>query len=69
MKTVVDLDGSLDALLAHIRKTVHPFGYTFVDEALTISLYCFDDRIGWNTYLVTLEGYGPVGFTDGPLLG
>lgn len=26
-----------------------------------------DERIGWDTHLVTLKGVGPVGFTDGPL--
>jgi hypothetical protein len=25
----------------------------------------FDDRCGWDTYLVSIRGYGPFGYTDG----
>lgn len=27
----------------------------------------FDQRIGWNTYIVTAPGYGVLGFTNGPV--
>lgn len=27
---------------------------------------CWDERIGWHTYIVTLNGH-PMGFTDGPV--
>ncbi len=36
-------------------------------SGLTIAPYCFDDRIGWDTYIVTVPGYGVLGMTDGPL--
>lgn len=26
-----------------------------------------DERIGWDTYIVTLPGYGVLGFTNGPV--
>lgn len=29
--------------------------------------YCYDDRIEWDTYIVTLDGRA-TGFTDGPLI-
>lgn len=29
--------------------------------------YCFDDRIGWDTWIVTIEGYGVLGFANGEL--
>ncbi|ARV77358.1 hypothetical protein FDI21_gp189 [Pseudomonas phage Noxifer] len=29
--------------------------------------YGYDDRIKWNTYIVHLEGWGVLGFTDGPV--
>ena len=32
---------------------------------LMINYYGFDDRIGWPTYIVTLDGFGVIGFTDG----
>lgn len=27
----------------------------------------FDQRIGWDTYIVTVPGYGVLGFTNGPV--
>lgn len=36
-------------------------------DKLLIEPYGYDDRIDWDTYIVTLEGYGVVGFTNGPL--
>lgn len=27
----------------------------------------YDERIGWDTHIVTLEGYGVLGFTDSPV--
>jgi hypothetical protein len=29
--------------------------------------YALDTRNNWDTYLVTVVGFGPVGYTDGPL--
>ena len=29
--------------------------------------YIFDERINWDTHIVTLEGYGVLGFTDSPV--
>lgn len=59
MLEVVELDGSLAALEAHVRKTwpvgdikVEPYGG-------------YDKRIGWDTHIVTIDG-SAVGFTDGP---
>jgi hypothetical protein len=40
-----------------------------IDEAdFRIEPYCYDERIGWDTYIVYEEGYGVFGFTNGPLL-
>ncbi len=36
-------------------------------SSLKIERYCFDDRIGWDTYIVTVSGYGVLGMIDGPL--
>ena len=32
-----------------------------------IKPYCYDDRIDWDTHIVTIDGRA-VGFTDGPLV-
>ena len=36
------------------------------DENVEIKFYCQDKRIGWNTYLVTIDGKAAV-FTNGPV--
>ena len=36
-----------------------------VDD-LQLKFYGHDHRIGWDTYVLTLEGYGVLGFTDSP---
>lgn len=35
--------------------------------SLDVKPYGYDSRIGWDTHIVTVEGYGVVGFTDGPV--
>lgn len=31
---------------------------------IKIEPYGFDERIGWDTHIVTVEGIGPLGFID-----
>lgn len=57
MDEVVELEDSLSALAGYLG--VSP-------ETVHVTPYRYDDRIGWNTYLVTVDGQG-VGFTDGPV--
>jgi len=57
MKTVVELDATLPALAAFLK--VKP-------KQLQVKKYVYDDRIGWDTYIVTVDGQA-VGFTDGPV--
>lgn len=38
------------------------------DKKINVEFYAEDLRIGWlNTHIVTAEGLGVLGFTDGPL--
>jgi len=67
METVVEVSDH-GALLEHIRKLAEPWP-TFppvTPETVHIKPYGRDDRIGWNTHIVTVDGYGVLGFTDGP---
>lgn len=66
MKTVTPVSDRA-ALLSHIRNLLKPFGVKFADEDLKVGyeLYSHDERIGWDTYLVTLDGYGVVGYANG----
>ena len=65
MATVVDVDGKT-ALIALMRDRLKPYNFTFEDADLTVEPYVFDERIGWDTYIVSIKGYGVAGFTDGP---
>jgi hypothetical protein len=38
-----------------------------IENKLKINHYCFDSRINWDTYIVTCEGFGVIGFTNGDL--
>jgi hypothetical protein len=67
MDTVVEV-ADRDALVQHVRKLMAPWGFELDDSKLKVKPYAKDDRIGWpDTHLVTLEGYGVLGYTNGPL--
>jgi len=54
-------------LLSLMRKELKPYKVDVRDDLLKIAYYYHDDRMDWDTYIVTLEGYGIYGFTNGPL--
>lgn len=52
------------------------FNLTKIEKGLNLRPYSwsridprpiYDERIGWHTYIVSLEDYGVLGFTDGPI--
>lgn len=56
-----------DALVSHIRRQLSQYHYGFEPYLLKVTPYGSDKRIGWlDQHIVTIEGYGVVGFTDGP---
>ena len=58
---------NFDALFHHLQQMIH--WKEFGPQAVSIEKYHnqrLDERTGWNTYLVSVEGQG-VGFTDGPV--
>lgn len=73
-----DHRGSLDDSLATLRE-LHTFddlvhhlnatclGFEVRPSAIDIKPYLADGRIGWlDQHIVTVAGFGVVGFTDGP---
>lgn len=56
MKEVVELPATKRALAAYLEEPL---------ELLQVKHYMQDDRIGWDTYIVTINDQA-VGFTDGP---
>lgn len=61
METVIEVK-SLDELRKHLYK-VMPYKR---GALLKVEFYTYDERINWNTYLVTLDG-NAVGYTNGEL--
>ena len=65
MKTLVMVK-DFDGLVAHLHTLLDPYNFKFTSEDVNVQPYGADDRIGWDTQIVTLEGYGPVGFLSKP---
>lgn len=66
MATVVDVT-SFPELVIIVGDYCRDFGWGDADEeSVSVEPYAFDDRIGWDTHIVCLNGKA-VGFTDGPL--
>lgn len=57
-----------NALVNHCQSLLQPYSFHFEPSALKVEPYGGKDtRIGWDeTYIVTVEGYGVMGFTDAP---
>ena len=64
MATVVELNSKKEFCdyVGKLARRIVPL------EECTLSFreYGFDSRIGWDTYLVVLDGHGPIGMLDGP---
>jgi hypothetical protein len=64
MKTLATIDRTREALRAYLGEhsgICFPPGFT-----LDVKRYCFDERTGWDTYIVIADGF-PVAWTDGPV--
>lgn len=69
MKTVATFK-NLAALIFYMREVeLKPYGFHFNDSQVRIApYYGDDDRIGWkDVHIVTIDGYGVMGFVEGPL--
>lgn len=64
MATVVEIEPTLEALTAHINALFQQMGPVVTPDMIVIHPQGFDARIGWNTYLVAIEGYGVFGMID-----
>jgi len=65
MAECVDLEPTAQAIADHYN-AISKIGPRVLVETIRVEPYGKDDRIGWDTYLVT-EWLGVLGFTDGPL--
>lgn len=70
MKTVQEVNSLQDIVDICNEPKIGP---EILLEDVSIKYYCEDERINWNTYIVTAEShtknvqFGVLGFTNGPL--
>jgi hypothetical protein len=67
MATVVEIPATKEALVKEIVKKLSKFYVNISEESVTVEPYAFDERIGWDSHVVSVKGHGVYGFTDGPL--
>ena len=68
MATVIDIPPTLEALKIIINTELGKYGVPEIsDEMITVESYGFDNRIGWDTHIVIVNGYGVYGYIDGPI--
>lgn len=63
METVAELLPTRQAIADHLNRID---GYCVVAVSIQVRHYTMDDRIGWDTWIVT-DHTGVLGFTDGPI--
>jgi len=66
MQTVREIQTFGD-LMKDINANLSPYVGLIAAERVSVNRYYFDDRIKWDTHIVTIAGYGVYGFTDGPV--
>jgi hypothetical protein len=70
MATVIEVQTRAE-LEKYIVDTSAPFERQLrsliAENGLYVRPYGYDERIGWDTHIVILQGYGVLGFTDGDL--
>jgi len=75
MQTVIEIEPTKAAVLqAVLNLELIGFPSDTTPDQVTVEPYLFgayqsshDPRNGWDTYIVTIQGWGVIGFTDGPL--
>ena len=68
MKTVKEVN-SRSELINIIQESLSPYGVSVTSDDIKIKFYGGDDRIGWDTHIITIKGYGVWGFSDGDFKG
>lgn len=71
MEHAAEIEPTAEAIAEYVSKMLDPEFYATPFTAAQISVkkygWGIDHRIGWDTHLVTVEGFGTFGYTDGPL--
>ncbi len=62
LATTVEIDSTMDALHEHIKKTWAPFNRNVA--LIKVTSQGFDHRIGWDSHIIEVTGYGVFGYCD-----
>lgn len=70
METTKEIAASRNVLVREINNAFKPWVKhpIVTPDQVHVSYYGLDMRNGWDTYIVSIDGFGVFGFTDGPLL-
>jgi hypothetical protein len=71
MKTVIEIEPTKEALRALVVERFKQLGIVWLirdRDQVRVDRQGFDERTGWDTHIVTVDNWGPVGFTSGPVL-
>ena len=64
METVEEINSTMNSIALSISTAL---GFKVAPNEIEIKPYAYDGRIDWDTYIVTINGWGIYGFTDGPV--
>ena len=64
MGRVVEISGSMESLVQEIRSKIGKWVEVNL-ETVKVEKYVYDSRNGWDTYIISVLGYGVYGFSDG----
>lgn len=67
LKHAVDVDGRA-GLIRHLREELDGWQVDVADDAIKVAPYVREDYVsGWHdVHIVTIDGYGVMGFCEGP---
>lgn len=69
LRTAKDIEPTKAALVECITESLKGYAVNASADSVHIEKYGkgIDDRCGWDTHIVTIDGWGVFGMTDGPL--
>ena len=69
MSTTIMIEPTVDAILEIAKKELSQYGFNCDQSLIHAEPYGYDNRLDWHTHIVTIDGYGVFGFTNGPIRG
>ena len=63
MSTIIEIPNTKEAIFELVNKTIH-----CSIDSIQVKYYAYDDRIDWDCYIVSIDGFGVYGFTDSDII-